>query len=158
MWVKLGSSFASAFFGLAYAFLTQRNMRIHLLATVLVGLVGWLAVLPAGHWAALVLAIGFVWAAELFNTALESLVDLIEPGYHRLAKVAKNVAAGAVLSSALTAITVGLAILGPRLGLAWQRLGQMALERRPAFFALILVAGILVWLVLRDPAHRPNGG
>jgi diacylglycerol kinase len=65
--------------------------------------------------AVLVLTIGLVLVLEALNTALEALVDLVSPGYHPLAKVAKDVAAAAVLLAAITAVAVGLVVLGPRL-------------------------------------------
>lgn len=71
--------------------------------------------LPLRDWAVLTLTIGAVLTGELINTVVEALVDLASPEYHELAKVAKDVAAGAVLVMALTAISVGLLILGPPL-------------------------------------------
>ena len=65
--------------------------------------------------AVLVLAIGLVLATEALNTALEALVDLASPGFHPLAKIAKDVSAAGVLLAALTAAIVGLAVLVPRL-------------------------------------------
>ena len=101
--------------GLCYAIRTQRNFRIHLVATVLVVLMGvWLR-LPGASWAILVSMIGLVLVTEMMNTAAEALVDLASPDYHPLAKLVKDVAAGAVLVIALTSVVVGLIILGPPL-------------------------------------------
>jgi diacylglycerol kinase len=70
----------------------------------------------------LVLTIGIVLVTEIFNTAAEVLVDLVSPDYHPLAKQVKDLAAGAVLLSAMMAVVVGLLILTPpllsRLGLS----------------------------------------
>ena len=63
----------------------------------------------------LILSIGLVLTCEAFNTALEAVVDLASPGYHPLAKLAKDVAAAGVLIAAVTTTLVGLAVLGPRL-------------------------------------------
>ena len=94
---------------------TQANTRIHALATVgVVGMAHWLHVAPRG-WAALSLAVGLVWVAEGFNTALEAAVDLCSPRPHPLAKASKDTGAAAVLLAALTAVAVGLAVLGPPL-------------------------------------------
>jgi diacylglycerol kinase (ATP) len=60
------------------------------------------------------LAVGTVWTAELANTAIEALTDLVSPEYHPLAGKAKDVAAGAVLMAAVAALVVGLLIFGPR--------------------------------------------
>jgi diacylglycerol kinase len=112
-------SFGYAFAGLGYLFRTQPNAWIHALATTaVVALAGWLR-LPAGDWALLVLAMMAVWMGELFNTAVEAVVDLVMPEQHPLARAAKDVAAGAVLVAALGAVAIGLLILGPPL---WARI------------------------------------
>ena len=109
--------------GLWYAIHTQRNFRIHLGATILVVVVApWLH-LSYTSWAILTLTIGIVLVTEMMNTAAEALVDLASPDYHPLAKLVKDVAAGAVLVTAVVAIAIGLIILGPPL-LAWLRIGN----------------------------------
>jgi len=72
------------------------------------------------EWGILLLAIGMVWTAEIFNTALEALVDLASPDAHPLAKIAKDTSAAAVLFSAIVSILIGLLILLPPL-LVWIR-------------------------------------
>jgi diacylglycerol kinase (ATP) len=67
------------------------------------------------EWAILLITMGFVLVSETMNTAIETVVDLVSPEYHELAGHAKDVAAGAVLLAALTAVGVALAILAPRL-------------------------------------------
>ena len=74
----------------------------------------WLR-LDAVRWAVLVLTISLVFFAEMVNTVVEVIVDLVTPEYHPLAKVAKDVSAGAVLVTAMAAVVVGLLILGPPL-------------------------------------------
>jgi diacylglycerol kinase len=101
--------------GLLYAFRTQRNFRVHLIASVAVIILGaWLR-LPRQSWAILALDIGLVLTAEMINTAAEALVDLTSPEYHPLAKLVKDLMAGAVLIVALISVIVGLLILGPPL-------------------------------------------
>jgi diacylglycerol kinase (ATP) len=114
-------SFRCAFAGLWYVLTTQRNARIHLLfAAAAVGLGVWLK-LDLTEWAVLALTIGFVLASEMLNTVAETLVDLISPGYHPLARIVKDVTAGAVLLSAMTAVAVGVLILGvPLLNRLWR--------------------------------------
>ena len=73
------------------------------------------------EWAIIILTVALVWAAEFANTALEAVVDLASPEKHPLAKVGKDVGAAAVLIAALTAVLVGLLILGPPL---WERLAE----------------------------------
>ncbi len=112
-------SFRDALAGIRSVLRTQRNARIELGVAVLVVLLGsWLR-LPARDWGVLWLAIGAVLSAEIFNTAIESLVDLLSPEHREAARNAKDAAAGAVLMFALTAVLVGLCVLGPPL---WERL------------------------------------
>jgi diacylglycerol kinase len=116
---NLLESFRFAFAGLWYALRTQRNVRVHLLiAAAVVALGLWLGLSP-DRWALLTLTIGFVLISEAFNTAIETLVDLVSPDYHPLAKVVKDVMAGAVLLAAIASVIVGLLVLGPPL---WTRL------------------------------------
>ncbi|MEK6257296.1 MAG: diacylglycerol kinase family protein [Planctomycetota bacterium] len=112
-------SVAHAWSGLVYMFLTQRNARLHFIgALAAIALATWLRV-DSARWAILLLTIGAVCAGETINTTVEALVDLLSPEWHERAKVAKDVSAGAVLLLAVTAIAVGLIVLGPPL---WMRL------------------------------------
>jgi diacylglycerol kinase len=98
---------------------TQRNTWIHAVVTVVVICLSiWLR-LPARDWAVIIITIALVWTAEFINTSLEAVVDLASPQQHPLAKTGKDVGAAAVLIAALTAVLVGLLILGPPL---WERL------------------------------------
>ena len=108
-------SFQHAFAGLWHAWKTQRNARIHVAISLVVVILGLALDLQLGQWAAIILTIGFVIVSELFNTVIESLVDLVTAEHHPVAKQAKDVAAGAVLTSAIVAIAVGLLVLGPPL-------------------------------------------
>ncbi|RLC97893.1 MAG: diacylglycerol kinase family protein [Chloroflexi bacterium] len=112
-------SFRFAFAGLWYALRTQRNTRIHLIiAAGAVALGVWLS-LSFTQWAVLTLTIGSVLVSEMLNTVAETLVDMISPDYHPLAKIVKDVTAGAVLLAAIVAVIVGLLVLGPPL---WGRM------------------------------------
>jgi diacylglycerol kinase len=111
----LGDSFRCAFAGLSHAVRTQRNLRLHLLAALVVlGLAAWARV-GAVAAAALTMAVAAVIVSEIINTAIETIIDLISPGYHPLAGLAKNLAAAAVVVAALFAALVGAVILGPPL-------------------------------------------
>ncbi|MBM3124837.1 MAG: diacylglycerol kinase family protein [Chloroflexi bacterium] len=115
-------SFRHAFRGWSHVLRTQRNAWIHsglAAAVLLLGL--WLR-LPARDWAVLALTAALVFTAEFFNTAIEAVVDLASPKAHPLAKIGKDVGAGAVLISALAAVVIGLLILGPPL---WARLNPI---------------------------------
>lgn len=110
-WRSVGHAWA----GLVYAFVTQRNARWHVIAALTaIALAAWLQI-DTVRWAILVLTIGAVCAGETINTTVEALVDLMSPDWHERAKVAKDVSAGAVLLLAITAVVVGLLILGPPL-------------------------------------------
>ncbi|GAB2945362.1 diacylglycerol kinase [Hymenobacter coalescens] len=117
-WRHEVASFGYALQGIREALQSEPHLRFHALAAAAVVALGaWLR-LPRHDWALLALAIGAVWAAELMNTAVETLVDLVSPDFHPLAGRAKDVAAGAVLLTALAAVVVGLLVLGPPLW-AW---------------------------------------
>lgn len=111
---RLIKSFGYAFSGSAYAFGTQLNFKIHCLALVLVVALGWYLNLAAQEWLWIAGVSGLVIMAELFNTALEVLVDLVSPSYHEKAKIVKDVSAAAVLIAALTAVVVALIIFLPK--------------------------------------------
>ena len=113
------AAFGHAFRGWWYVLKTQHNAWIHSLfatAVIIVGL--WVGLSPF-DWAVIVLTIAMVFTAEFINTAIEAVVDLASPVHHPLAKVGKDVGAGAVLVAALAGIVIGLLILGPPL---WARL------------------------------------
>lgn len=113
------TAFYHAFEGLGVALRTQPNVWIHAAFTLAVIALGaWLR-LSARDWAVIALTITLVWAAELMNTAIEAVLDLVNPDTHPLAKVGKDTAAGAVLVTAIGAVLVGLLILGPPL---WHKL------------------------------------
>ncbi|MDH5507588.1 MAG: diacylglycerol kinase family protein [Anaerolineae bacterium] len=112
-------SFGHAFAGWWYVIRTQRNAWIHALASILTFIIAFWLEVQAQDWALLLFAIALVWTAEFINTALEAAVDLHTQEIHPLAKVGKDVGAAAVLIAALTAVIIGLLILGPPL---WHRL------------------------------------
>ncbi|MBE3573872.1 MAG: diacylglycerol kinase family protein [Firmicutes bacterium] len=117
---NLRASFGFARDGLRWAWGHERNFRIHTLAATLSILAGGYFGLSRWEWLALAAAITQVMVAELLNTAVENVVDLASPQVHPLARVAKNVAAAAVLLSAFFAVAVGYVLFAPRLWLLWQ--------------------------------------
>lgn len=108
-------SLALALSGVGLAIRTQRHMQFHMFAAVIVIALGSFLSLGATEWCLIAIAIGMVVSAELVNTAIEQAVDLASPERHPLAKSAKDVAAGAVLATALVAIAIGVLVLGPPL-------------------------------------------
>ena len=109
------SSFGYALDGLWYTVRTQQNMRIHLAAAAAAITLGRYLGLGWLQWAVLALTIGAVMIAEMFNTVAELALDAATPYYHPLVKIAKDVAAGAVLLTAFISVGVGLMVLGPPL-------------------------------------------
>ena len=114
-WSKFIASFAYAFHGLWYALRTQRNARVHVIVALVAVILGIALRISPIEFALIFVAITGVFVSEMFNTVLELCVDLASPEYHPLAKIAKDVAAGAVLISAILSIIIALFIFGPHL-------------------------------------------
>ena len=112
---RLSRSFRYAFDGIFHVVRTQRNARIHGAITVMVVALGFWLHLTNLDWAVLILTMTIVWVSEFFNTALEVHVDLTTPEKSASAKIAKDVAAAAVLVASVGAVIIGLIILGPPL-------------------------------------------
>ncbi len=91
---------------------TQRNAWIHTLASILVISLGVWLHLSLNEFAILILTIAIVWVAEFFNTAVETLTDMVSPDYNQLAKISKDVSAAAVLIAAAASVIIGILILG----------------------------------------------
>jgi diacylglycerol kinase len=109
------SSFRYAFAGLWWTLKTQRNMRIHVTIGALALAAALLLRFSTGELALLLVMTTVVLVLEMLNTVVEAAVDLASPAYHPLAKVAKDVAAGAVLVSAAGSVLVGLLLFLPHL-------------------------------------------
>ena len=108
-------SFRYAWQGIRGCVGREQNLSFHLIVTVAVMTLGFGLGITRGEWVAVCLCIGLVISAELFNTAIERLVDLVSPQRHPLAGQVKDIAAGAVLVCALAAIAAGLIIFVPYL-------------------------------------------
>jgi diacylglycerol kinase len=104
-------------------FASQHNARIHAAATLIVTAAGIYFELTGAEWCWIVLAVTSVWTAESLNTAFEFLTDVASPSFHPLAAKAKDVAAGAVLLTAMGAAIIGFLIFSPylqaRIGSFW---------------------------------------
>jgi undecaprenol kinase len=107
----LSAAFRYAFAGLFDAWRTERNLRIHAVVAAAVVAAGAVLRLPPAAWAVVFLAIALVVAAELLNSAVETIVDLVSPEEHPLAKRAKDVAAAAVLVAVAGAVAAGACVL-----------------------------------------------
>ncbi len=149
-------SFEHAYRGMISAVRTQRNMRFHVVVAVFVLVASLLVGVSKLELAVLVLTIMLVFVTEMFNTAMEFVVDLATKEYHPLAKLAKDVSAGAVLVSSVGAVLVGYLVLADDLG----PLSLATLEsirRSPAHLTLVAL-GVVVLVVLLGKAltHSPN--
>ena len=107
-------SFKYAFNGLRIAVKEEHNMRIQLIAIIVVISAGLYFEISGMEWVTLVLVMGFVVSMEIMNSSIENVCDFISPEKHELIKKVKDLAAAAVLISALSALIVGLIIFVPK--------------------------------------------
>lgn len=152
----VGRSFEHAYRGMISAVRTQRNMRFHVVAAILVLVVSLLVGVSKLELAILVLTILLVFVTEMFNTAMEFVVDLVTSEYHPLAKLAKDVSAGAVLVSSVGAVLVGYLILADNLGpLSLETLESI--RRWPGHLTLVsLGLVVLIVLFVKAVTRSPN--
>jgi len=108
-------SFVYAWRGLVHLLRTQHNAWLHVVATIVVSLMGFTFRISSTEWCCLILCLTVVWTAEALNTAVESLTDLVSPEFHPLAGQAKDVAAGAVVIAATGTAIVGAIVFVPYL-------------------------------------------
>lgn len=140
----LARSFRHALDGLAYALVSQRNMRIHFAAAFLVVLLCTVLQVPVFEVITVLLSIALVVALELVNTALEHVVNLLSPTHQPHAKFAKDVAAAAVFVASANAVVVAYLMFYDKLDpIRWRPLPSLV---RPPFLGVLLV-GILFLLV-----------
>lgn len=111
--VTLWKSFYFALSGIKTALWTERNMRIHLLVSIVVIGCSMFFSINKLEWLFVIVAIGGIFSLELMNTAIERVVDLITEEYHPLAKQAKDLAAGAVFIYAIIAVVIGIMVFIP---------------------------------------------
>ena len=112
---KLRNSFKYAFEGVHRELKEEQNLKIHLLIMVCVIIAGFLLKISAIEWIICIILFGLVISLELINTAIETTVDIAMPEINEKAKYAKDIAAGAVLFSAIIAVIVGLIIFLPKI-------------------------------------------
>lgn len=113
-------SLRTAFNGLIYVLRMERNARFHLIIAVITLLLAVILQVSNAEMAAIFFAIIIVFVAEIVNTAIEKILDLIEPGHNQQVRIIKDIAAGAVLVSAVGAAAIGIAVFGPYVaGLIW---------------------------------------
>jgi diacylglycerol kinase (ATP) len=138
--------FRVALNGIIFTFKTQRHMRFHLYVVLAVVVMGLFINLPLREMLVLLFTISLVVVAEMFNSAIEAVVDLVSPKYNPMAKFAKDIAAGAVLITTVFALVVGgLLILGEN---RWESLQTSLSSEAPALSTVPrIIAGIVLVFV-----------
>ncbi len=116
---RLATSFGHAWRGIKYVVKHEKNARIHLLFAVMVLVAGLFLRLTTGDLGVVLLAIVIVFFAEIMNTAFEKTLDLVEPNHHPQVKLIKDMAAGAVMVTAVAAVVIGVEIFTPYLVQIW---------------------------------------
>jgi diacylglycerol kinase (ATP) len=139
-------SFNHAFQGLVESVRRGRNMRIHFAIALVVLIVSLFLNLTKLELAAVIIAITFVIGAELFNSAIEAVVDLLTDEYHHRAKAAKDLAAGAVLIAAINALVIAYLVLADRLSRFSLEL-LLAIRRSPTHLTIVAL-GVVIALVI----------
>lgn len=112
---RLLKSFSYAIEGIKYTLINEQNLIVHIICAILVIIFGFIFKISALEWISIFVIIGLVVCAELINTSIEAIVDLVCPEVHPLAKIAKDTASGAVLSLAIASIIVGMIIFLPKI-------------------------------------------
>ncbi|MBE6818362.1 MAG: diacylglycerol kinase family protein [Ruminococcaceae bacterium] len=148
--------FRYAFNGIFYALHTQKNMRFHasLMAFMFFFLLRYdFFEISRGQFAVLALTCGIVLSLEFMNSSIEAVVDLVSPEYNRLAGIAKDTAAGAVLMSAIAAVVVGVIIMfQPK---AFSAMGQFyATHIGELVIVLAAVVAAVIWIFFPRPGVK----
>jgi diacylglycerol kinase (ATP) len=139
---KIIQSFRFAVDGLVYGLKTQRNMRVHFAAALLVLMLSLFFKLGGIETLLLFIAIFLVIITELINTAVEKTVDMFTKDYHPLAKIAKNTAAAAVLVAALNSVVVGIIIFAGKLGIVKSEILNLIMVLVAVLFATMLTVSM----------------
>ncbi|WP_073340586.1 diacylglycerol kinase [Clostridium grantii] len=146
---KLLDSFNYAIEGIIYSVRTQRNMKIHMVAAIVVLIGCFFYDLTKIELIAVTYAITMVLICEMLNTAIESTIDATTNYYHPLAKIAKNVAAGAVLISAINSVFVGYMVFGDKLKPFTFEMMKKIKNSNPDMVFLILVIVVIVTIIVK---------
>lgn len=112
---KTSIGFAYAWNGLLELWRTEKNFKVHCIASIIVFIVSFLLRLSIIEWSIILLTIGMVFVTEAFNTAVERLIDYLRPEKHPLAGFIKDVAAGGVLIAVIMSVVIGILIFMPKI-------------------------------------------
>lgn len=144
---RLLDSFGFALNGLLYCLKTQRNMRIHTIAALLIIIISLFSRLDRIDVIMLTFAIALVLICEMINTAIEKSIDLFTDKYHPLAKISKDVAAGAVFVASINAVIIGYLVFFNRV-LSTTEILISRILKSELHITTITVIGILILVVL----------
>lgn len=108
-------SFVYALNGIKYTLLTQHNFQIQITLALIAILLGFLLEISWLEWISIIIVIGMVLAAEIFNSSIEELTNLISPEKNKIAGIVKDISAGAVLILAISALITGTIIFLPKI-------------------------------------------
>lgn len=155
---SLINSFNHAINGFLQSFKMERNMKIHVALAVVVTVTAILTQVTRFEMIALVLVIAFVFFAELFNTAIEATVDIASNGqYNELARLAKDVAAGAVLVAAACALSVGYLVFFRKLyTISYASIN--AINNLPAYITFAALLLVFVAVIVMKSRFMKKGG
>lgn len=112
---KFSKSVGHAIDGIEYTINKERNIKLEILAAIIVSVAGFILKITLTEWLVMLLVISMVLSLELINTAIERCVDLVTKDYHDLAKAAKDASAGAVFMMSLFSIIIGIVIFLPKI-------------------------------------------
>lgn len=146
--------------GLVFCFQTQRNIRLHVLAVLVVLGLSLGLHLSKAELLFVFIAIIFVLVTETINTAIEATIDLITPHFHPLARIAKDVAAGAVLLAAINALVTAYLVFFPKLNPVLPKVIE-SITHSPAHLTLIAITVVVIFVVVFKEATgtgRPLSG
>jgi len=152
--ITLIDSFNYAFQGVIHAVRTQRNMRIHMLAAITVLVVAIAIGVTQMELITLVIAIAFVLITEMINSAVEGAIDVATTSFDPMAKLAKDMAAGAVLISTIAALTIGFLVFDDHIANPSTRLLNR-IENAPVYLTLVaLIVTVLLVIATKALTHR----
>ncbi|MBS3994917.1 MAG: diacylglycerol kinase [Alkaliphilus sp.] len=144
---KLLDSFKYAIDGIIYTIRTQRNMRLHFFAAIVVLSLSFFLKISKIEVLILFFTVSLVLITEMINTSIESTIDLFTDKYHEAAKIAKNVAAGAVLIASVNAIIVGYVILFQKIHVAiisFKNFAEVWIDTLTEIFSVLLLLKFII--------------
>jgi len=153
---RLLKSFNYAIGGIMHCFRTQRNMRFHFVMAMIAVALGVFLNITKTEMLILVLTIFFVIFAEMVNTTVEALVDMVTKEYHPLAKIAKNIAAGAVLMAALCSVIVGYLLFFEKL-LRFSSFSLNYMRSLPLYITLASLVVVFLTVVMLKAGNPKKG-